>query len=803
MSNRLCSLVPLLTLAFCATASADVMINEVFINPPGSTADETREYVELMGTPNMKLDGYAVAFLNGGQQKYYPLGTLLSGRPTVPPYNTLQEVDEFFSLDGLRLGKNGLLVIGIGAIGNYPSMLSDTNFAQWTTIWNGGLDVTGKLDNDGSRTVLLLRNRPGKTQADPNNAGGLRWGKDIVQDDEAITPVTDPSDNTQKDQWGNGTLDNGTGTNPLGQPCLDLKGESTLPITDDLEVVDEVSFEHDQGWEYDTSGRRADIGSNNADLKDRRVHNLGDPGGFNADSLSRVDYRTKGPGWAPVAGATGEMQNGNNWQDTATEQWVRGESVQGGGGIYFYSIVANPANTLQGYDTNVPTWLNDGSAPDFDFGTANTFQIAAGQVNLFEKAYNPGDVDRDGSCDASDIAMIASVFGNDTWIYSNSYSPNNALDPATETTPWSVDGTGDNGAECSDLQWVLNFQGNSSGHVNGVSYDASGAASDGVTLNSNAGVGLTFTSSASSPSGHALNNLSVGDTVDLTVQGRVSGGANSAAGQQNGIMQYIHDLTLSTGGVLKVTGVTALGSFSKTRSLLETLQGVSGDLGVKQVNGYTTSFVQGIGSASDLYKVTLVAVGLGSTNIGVVKATEPKFVASTPQGAKVGHTDHNGDPASSVYPSAVAVTVTTANRTVSGNIVFDLLNPAASIPTPVEIDVYVNSLYSSTETVSVDSGGDYSLSAPSGNLTLKLKHTHWLRQTLTGLASSGNLSGVDFYLLNGDAFQDNQVNLFDLNTVLVEFGAIGQNDADLDESGVVDLFDLNTTLTNFSLNGDS
>jgi hypothetical protein len=37
-----------------------------------------------------------------------------------------------------------------------------------------------------------------------------------------------------------------------------------------------------------------------------------------------------------------------------------------------------------------------------------------------------------------------------------------------------------------------------------------------------------------------------------------------------------------------------------------------------------------------------------------LKASESKFVASTPEGVKVGHTDNNGNPASSSYPSAIS-----------------------------------------------------------------------------------------------------------------------------------------------------
>src|SRR5262245_58336724 len=277
--------------AVAAGANAGVIINEVFANPAGSF-DSTREYIELLGTPNMKLDGYAIANIFGSLNRFYPLGS-------IPPAPVAQEIDELFSLDGLRLGPNGLLVIAVSVQANYSTVLADTNFTRWTTLWNGGLDTPGQLENDGSKTVMLVRHRPGTTQADPANPAGLRWGKDIVVDGELVTPVIDPQDGIAKDQFGDGGLDIGDPDN-FGGSTLDLRGESTPGINDDLEVVDEVSYEQDRGWEYDVDGRVVDIGDSTiGGLPERRVHALDDPQGFTPDMLTRVDYRTKGPGYPP------------------------------------------------------------------------------------------------------------------------------------------------------------------------------------------------------------------------------------------------------------------------------------------------------------------------------------------------------------------------------------------------------------------------------------------------------------------------------------------------------------------------
>jgi hypothetical protein len=636
-----------------------VFINEVFINPPGG-ADDTKEFVELQGTPGKSLDGYALAFVNGTQAKFYPLGSI----PPIP--NPPPEIDEFFSLDGLSLGDNGLLVIGIGIPTDYPTLLSDANFQNWNGIWNGGLDTVGKLQNDGSNTIMLIRNRPGIAEADPTNVLGLRWGKDIGHDAELITPVVDPLDSVSKDQFGDGNLDKGDPNN-MGGNTLDIKGASTLgDVTDDIEIVDEVSYEHDRGWEYDEDGRGVDVGSPSNGLPPRGVHALDDPQGFNSDILSRVDYRTKGSGWTPVSGGTGEMGNGNNWQDTATEQWVRGESVLGASGqgsfpFYFFSNLANAnPDAIQPYETNVPLWLDDASGTAYDFTVADTYQVMAGRINPLAITFIPGDSDRDGDCDADDIAKIVEVFGDDDWIFSNGFSAapeGDSGDPSTQTRPWDVDATGNNGIEASDLQWTLNFQGDATGRIIGTAYDDSGSSTTGVALNSNGGVDCTVTTSVNVVGGNPVNALEIGDTIEVTVAGQVTTGANTTSGEENGIMQFVQDLAISAGGVLEVQSVTALGSFAKTRSALESLQGSSGDLGIDSINGYATSFTQGLTGAVDLYRVTLEAIGDGAADVTVSAAAATKFAASTPDGLKVGHTDSHGNPNSVAYPSALSFEV--------------------------------------------------------------------------------------------------------------------------------------------------
>jgi hypothetical protein len=679
-----------------SSSRAAVFINEIFINPPGSN-DDTREFVELLGTPGMKLDGYAVTLVSGGLTKYHLLNSVNCSELPNPP-----EVDEFFSLDGLSLGSNGILVLGIGPSGAYPSLLSDTIYQRWTLLWQSNpSDPHGKLSNDGSNTCLLIRNRPGSTQAHGDIAD-VRWGKDQAPiDSELITPVdTDVCENSPvngapcstdadcfggdcvpgtADQYGDGNIDRG-GPSGLASPCdqlADLKGTSTFAdVTDDLEVVDEVSYEDSRGWQYDMDSRHVDNGSTLTGLSYRHVHDLNDPQGFNPDCLSRVDYRTKGAGWPPAPGGVGEMGNGNNWQDTATEQWIRGESKAASatcpppGGtpappFYFDNCPNTNPDSIQPYQTNVPRWLADGSGVEYNFSINDTYEIMAGRVNPLAIAYIPGDADRDGDTDAADISKIASVFGNDDWIYSNSYAASpegDGGDPAVQTRPWDVDQTGINGIEPADLQWTLNFQGNTDGHIVGVRYDSTTPSATGVVMNSGAAVTVTITAAGSNGCGRSVSGLFVGDLFQINVSAQLTAGANNTAGSQNGVMQFAHDITVSSGGVLQLISVQPINGFITTRAAIQAPQGVNGDLGVKLVNGYTTSFALGVTVPAIMYRVIFKAVALGSANINITAASSPKFAAGTPRGVKIGHTRTTspftiGDPGATVYPAAIGVTV--------------------------------------------------------------------------------------------------------------------------------------------------
>ncbi len=242
-----------------------------------------------------------------------------------------------------------------------------------------------------------------------------------------------------------------------------------------------------------------------------------------------------------------------------------------------------------------------------------------------------------------------------------------------------MDATGDNGVEPSDLQWTLNFQANLSGRVVGRRYDDNTPTPPGagVYLNPVVGTACQVSAVATTASGRPTTALRVGDLVTIEVRGRLSAGANTAAGQENGIMQFVHDLVLGSPGVVRVVSVDAVTPFRTTRGAIQELLGAAGDLGIRRINGHTTSFTEGLGSDAAMYRVTLRAVAIGSTTASLMPSTEPKFSAGTPRGLKIGHSDNHGNPASASYPAPIPLTVTTVAADADGDGDVDLADFAA------------------------------------------------------------------------------------------------------------------------------
>jgi hypothetical protein len=101
----------------------------------------------------------------------------------------------------------------------------------------------------------------------------------------------------------------------------------------------------------------------------------------------------------------------------------------------------------------------------------------------------------------------------------------------------------------------------------------------------------------------------------------------------------------------------------------------------------------------------------------------------------------------------------------------------------------------------LDSSGSYTLPAVTpGTWDVAVKLPTFLRTVQPNVRISKGSNWLDVGLTNGDAYNDNAVNLLDLGRVLTDFGSTLQQ-SDLDGDGQVTLTDLGIVLTNFAMQG--
>lgn len=137
-------------------AFASVLINEVFVNPPGT--DNGFEYFELIGNSNESLNGLTLLTIEGDGAS---AGT----------------IDVALSLNGMSIGSNGLF-LWRDASGNIPWIHPDTLAAQSGPSAGTSVhvaDFNPDIEN-GSNSYMLVTGftgQAGTTDVDTNNDGVL------------------------------------------------------------------------------------------------------------------------------------------------------------------------------------------------------------------------------------------------------------------------------------------------------------------------------------------------------------------------------------------------------------------------------------------------------------------------------------------------------------------------------------------------------------------------------------------------------------------------------------------------------
>ena len=229
-----------LVLAMLAGAAhGQIVINEVFENPPGSI-DEYWEYVEIYGYPGASLDGYLIALVKGGADLN---GDNVPERPA--------EIDECFALDGYSIGSNGLFVLYNDILGFsfIPDLVAPgTTLATFSNTHVPSTDTAGKLSNDDSSTYVLVRRRPA------DSPYGTSWRKDVNPDEN----------------W-DSRLDFG--------PPYQSWGKAIEPY----QMADDVAWSNNAGKEYVRNSQ----------------DEISETPGYNPDAIVRLAYRATNPGPKP------------------------------------------------------------------------------------------------------------------------------------------------------------------------------------------------------------------------------------------------------------------------------------------------------------------------------------------------------------------------------------------------------------------------------------------------------------------------------------------------------------------------
>ena len=347
--------------AIAGVAQGQVVINELLENPSGGD-DEFWEFIELYGEPGLDLTGYAIVLAKGGADPEDD-GTA----------NTQPEIDEAFSLDGLSLGSNGLLVIynnlaGFSEVGVYlggpfgPAGTASAGWDEMTNLYIPNPDPdAGKLSNDDSSTYLLVRSRPNYSVVD---------GMSVYGPGYAVAKETNP------DQDFNSRLD---------------FASQGFAAVDPMQIVDDIAWSNNGGKEYTRDSEQE----------------ISDTPMFNPDGLSRLAYF----GENPMAGHRLDSDGLAVSTRTADEEFVYGE------GQAVMAILNDQFETTDlemFYDLTEVGAPTDPDGPTYDvMGNLDPMgEFLFDDIDLTGFAFTPGEFNDTANARGSSIQQFRFVRGD-------------------------------------------------------------------------------------------------------------------------------------------------------------------------------------------------------------------------------------------------------------------------------------------------------------------------------------------------------------------------------------------------------
>jgi len=400
-----------LAAGLASQACGQVVLNEIFSNPPGSgsSGDDRWEYIEIYGPAGYDLTGYMIASVFGGADEGDGIpGPLPAGFDVG---DELPEIDEAWTLDGQRIGSNGLFVLynnnGAPSRASFvPALMpAETNRATFVQCHIPTTDSAGRIKNDGSATFVLLRHRPDhalNAQGQSIYGPAYVWRKDVNPDVDF---------DGQLDFGGVGTLLSG-GSRPVETP-LNSQNPGTpavgpAGVFESYQMVDDLSWSNAGGKEYSRS----------------RQQELSQTDGFNPDAASRIAYYGSNPNLGSIF-ANGVITDTR----MADEEFIYGD-VPAVPSLVFDPILSGgptdqsgPRYNAQGTpDVQGLYLLDDISRVGFKMtpGTLNDVDSSGiGGATIVQRRFVRGDFNFDGVVDCQDHDLIAASIGlslNDTFL---------------------------------------------------------------------------------------------------------------------------------------------------------------------------------------------------------------------------------------------------------------------------------------------------------------------------------------------------------------------------------------------------
>ena len=404
-------LVAVASVALATSASAQLLINEIFFDPGGAALDVREEFIELRGPAGMSLENHYLVFLEneldqfgvgdaGVIENLFDLGVAGNGSPATIGSNGFlairQSFDRYNSSQinpaATQLINDGPLLPG-GFPAAFPGYGNDAD--QGSTVGHadlpstGGSASTGALENSGF-TAFLIR-------VDPELGDAPVLGVDLDEMNDGLDVPTGQVGWTILDSIG---VFGEAGETEFGRLYAATNFGSGDPsfFAPDFEPNIEPGAEFTiLNYEIEYIGRWGN--STGSALEDWHASNLTDNEGSGSRGVNSegVDFRQS------FTGSHSALASGSDSEPPSQPTPSQGELESSQGVPYGTPILTN----IGGPNFILGDFNADGQVNAADY---TVFRDTEGETAT-ELSQLPADVNRDFDVDADDLAIWAARFG--------------------------------------------------------------------------------------------------------------------------------------------------------------------------------------------------------------------------------------------------------------------------------------------------------------------------------------------------------------------------------------------------------